>query len=255
MRVSIDSVKPSKLRVDDTIPSLSEWFQQFVEDHGQLTPVFVRPVGDRQYEVLDNIETWLALKRSGVRSIDVVVHDGLSDEEAALWVRNGIQRDDPITEAEHLQQLLDQQPIKTGAHQRVGELVGKSRSYVSHSLRYLTLDSEVQFALKTRLLSAGHAKAILMKTDHQDQRSFAEHIINNQLSVHEARKLAKRQQSQRSVDLNDAPLSLESIEEQVSAVLGSKLTINEAEGTLTVDYQKNLMTLREVLIRLGYASD
>ena len=64
-------------RLDDMVESIKE--------HGVLNPVIVQKVADK-YEMLAGHNRWNAAKIAGVREIPVIVKEGLSEEEAYVYV-------------------------------------------------------------------------------------------------------------------------------------------------------------------------
>ena len=73
-------------------------------------------------------------------------------------------------------------------HEKVSKFIGKSRSYITNSLRILTLPKEVLNLIETRKITAGHAK-ILVGLDNAE--FIANKIYDKKLSVRQAENLVK----------------------------------------------------------------
>ena len=100
-----------------------------------------------------------------VYQVPVMVRNDLTDDQArSMALIENLQREDlnPIEEAEGIHALIDQLNI---THQEAGERTGKSRPYITNSLRLLDLHPTVQDYLRTGDLDAGHAKHIYTLPD------------------------------------------------------------------------------------------
>ena len=117
------------------------------------------------------------------------------------------------------------------------KIVGKSRSYITNSLRLLTLPEEVKNLILNNLLSPGHAK-ILVGLDNS--LLLANKIVKKKLSVRQAENLVKILKNNHKNDkiLKDANiLSTESI---LSEKIGMRVSLNNKKnnsGTITFEYK------------------
>ena len=94
--------------------------------------------------------------------------------------------------------------------EKVSKFIGKSRSYITNSLRILTLPNDVIKLIESKKLSTGHAKTLV----GLDNAGFvANKIIENKLSVRQAEKFVqlikkKKQKSQSTKNANIIALEL-----------------------------------------------
>ena len=120
--------------------------------------------------------------------------DDLKSLEFAI-VEN-VQRHDlnPLEEAQGYKRLIDEFSYD---QEKVSKFICKSRSYITNSLRILTLPNEVIKLIELNKLSTGHAKILV----GLDNASFvANKIVDNKLSVRQAENFVqlfkkKRQKS------------------------------------------------------------
>lgn len=187
--LSLDKIKPNKNQPRqhfdaDALNELSESIQR----NGVLQPILVRRIG-KEYEIVAGERRYQAAKRAGLTEIPAVVRD-ISDEDVfKLALIENLQRTDldPIEEAQGFRTLIE----KTGMTQaELGEAVSKSRPTIANSLRLLDLPGEVQNMMAKRLLTAGHARAILAVASEEGRLKLAQKIVDDGLTVRQTERLA-----------------------------------------------------------------
>ena len=111
-----------------------------IKERGILQPIIVRESleNKEKYEIIAGERRWLAAKKAGLNEVPVVIThvDDLKSLEFAI-IEN-VQRDDlnPLEEAQSYQRLINEFSYD---HEKVSKFIGKSRSYITNSLRILTL--------------------------------------------------------------------------------------------------------------------
>jgi HTH domain found in ParB protein len=127
------------------------------------------------------------------------------------------------------------------SHAQVAQKMGRSREYVSNSIRLLGLPSHMLDALKIAKLSEGHARTLLMLNDRKEEQEVVfQEILLKKLSVREveriARKIATDKIRKRNPD--DFDVHLIEIEKQFTETLGTRVQIQKTDfgGKLTIDY-------------------
>ena len=86
----------------------------------------------------------------------------------------------PLEEAAAYQQLLDDFGV---THEELAKRLGRSRPHISNTLRLLNLSPAVQRKVAARVISAGHARALLAVEDPELQDHLAHRIVAEGLSV------------------------------------------------------------------------
>jgi ParB family chromosome partitioning protein len=169
--------------------------------------------------------------------------DDLKSLEFAI-VEN-VQRHDlnPLEEAQGYKRLIDEFSYD---QEKVSKFIGKSRSYITNSLRILTLPDEVIKLIESNKLSTGHAKILV----GLDNASFvANKIVDNKLSVRQAENFVqlfkkKRQKSKITKDTNIIALEL-----SVSNKIGLNVEIQNNtrnKGKISFEY-KDLDQLNKII--------
>ena len=170
-----------------------------------------------------------------MKEVPVVITnvDDLKSLEFAI-IEN-VQRDDlnPLEEAQSYQRLIDEFSYD---HEKVSKFIGKSRSYITNSLRILTLPKEVLNLIETRKISAGHAK-ILVGLDNAE--FVANKIHDKKLSVRQAENLVKifktKKKSLKSRDVN-----VQTLENSLIDKIGLKVIISNSrnnKGSIKIEYK------------------
>ena len=170
---------------------------------GVVQPVVVRPLsetggagapaatGGARYELIAGERRLRAARLAGLDTVPALVRP--ADEAAALEIAlaENVAREDlnAIEEAQAYASLVDEFGL---THERVGELVGRSRVAVTNTLRLLELPDEVQRMIESGVLSGGHGRALLGLADHGRRRSVAKLVGERGLSVRETEALVRK---------------------------------------------------------------
>jgi ParB family transcriptional regulator, chromosome partitioning protein len=158
-----------------------------IREQGIVQPIVVTPRGEK-LEIVAGERRWRAAAIAGLTKVPVVWRERQSESdllEAAL-VEN-IQREDlnPLDAAEAYARLKDEFRF---SHERIADRVGKDRTTVTNALRLLKLPESVRGRIRSGLLSAGHARALVSLVSADDQERLAEEILRRGLSVRQTEK-------------------------------------------------------------------
>jgi ParB family chromosome partitioning protein len=138
--------------------------------------------------------------------------------------------------------------------EEVAETVGKSRSHIANTVRLLDLPEAVLHLLRTRQLTAGHARAI---AGAPDPAALAAQIVAQGLSVRAAEALGRRAQapSKPGASRGTVPgakdVNTRNLEADLAQALGLSVEITHKDpgGALTIRYQ-TLEQLDDICRRL-----
>jgi len=181
--------QPRKVFNDESLRTLAA----SVAELGVLQPIIVRPVeGDAtSYELIAGERRWRAATLAELEVVPVLLQDDVNDrlslEQAVV---ENLHRVDlhALEEAAAYQQLVDEFNL---THDQVAQRVGKSRAYVTNTLRLLQLGDVAQSALAAGQISAGHARALLAVSDPNAQSTLVARVIKNELSVRATEETVK----------------------------------------------------------------
>jgi ParB family transcriptional regulator, chromosome partitioning protein len=185
-RVPVDSIRPNKYQPrryfdEDSLSTLAA----SIKEMGVLQPIIVRvnPEEEGTYELIAGERRWRASQLAAMESIPVLVSEHvdnlLSLEQAVV---ENLHREDlhPLEEAAAYQQLIDEFSL---THDQIAKRVGKGRTYITNTLRLLSLGESGQLALGSGKITAGHARALLALADPEAQTKMVQRIISSELSV------------------------------------------------------------------------
>lgn len=147
-----------------------------------------------EYELIAGERRLRAAKIAGVREVPVLIRASFDDDKTKLELAiiENLQREDlnPIDRAKAFDQLVRQFGFK---HAEVAEKVGKSREYVSNTIRLLALPEEMQQALSDGKISEGHTRPLLMLADRkEEQQVLFKEIVLKRVTVRDAENMARR---------------------------------------------------------------
>jgi ParB family chromosome partitioning protein len=178
---------PDQPRRDFSEDSLAD-LAASIRQKGVIQPLIVRPrAGGEGYEIVAGERRWRAAQIAQVHELPVLVRDLTDAEVLEVAIIENIQRADlnPIEEALAFRQLMD----RFGhTQERLAEALSKSRSHIANLLRLLQLPPEVQAHLRSGVLSAGHARALITTPNPAE---LARKVIAGGLSVRETERLAQ----------------------------------------------------------------
>lgn len=256
--VGIEELHLSPLRPPGPLPEVPPSLARLTDSHGPVDPVVVRS-RPRGFEILSNAETWLSAQRAGWHEVPIELRDEIDDAQAReiLRLSSRSYSSDPIEEARQFEvELARRSREGRRSHGEISRLArerGRSRSYVAHALRLLTLPQRIQEHVASGRLSAGHARALVTLRPARRQERTAERIIRDRLSVRATEALVRgraraRVECSRS-EHNDP--DIRRLERELSEALGCAARLDTRAGRFTIDYGGNLGVLDGVLERLG----
>ena len=149
---------------------------------GLIQPITVRPVENGRYQIISGERRYRASQMAGLEKIPAYVRKTDDQGMLEMAIVENIQREDldSIEVALSFQRLIEECNLTQEA---MAERVGKKRATVTNYLRLLRLPAEIQFAIRAKKISMGHAKALLSLESDKEQLKFANQIVEQDLSV------------------------------------------------------------------------
>ena len=207
---------------------------------------------DVQYELIAGERRLRASKLAGLSQVPVLIKVGEEENDLMkleLAIIENIQREDlnPVDRARAFDRLINEFGFK---HVEIGKKVGKSREYVSNSVRLLALPAEILDALSQGKISEGHARPLMMLGDRLDeQKTLFKEIMFKRLTVREAEAISRRIAYDK-IRKKGATLDPETqeLEERLTESLGTRVSIERREngGKILIDFF-SADDLREIL--------
>ena len=161
------------------------------------------------------------------------------DQALPIGLIENIQREDlnAIEEATGIKRLIDELKL---THESAAHAVGRSRGAVTNLLRLLELAKPVQEMVMDSKLDMGHARALLALGKSR-QIELAHQIVAKSLSVREAERLVKVEQSPAKVGKTTLSPDADArhLENDLAEKLGTRVTVRadkRGRGTLTIGF-------------------
>ena len=198
--------QPRKIFNEEKLQELSQSLIQ----HGLLQPIIVTKNKDT-FILIAGERRLKASKLAGFDTIQAIVIDIDDSKLRELALIENIQRDDlNILElAYSYVGLINEHKV---THEELAQMVAKSRSAITNTLRLLTLSDYTREMLGSSQITAGHAK-VLIGLKEEKQKIIVDSIIEQQLNVRETEQLVRNLKSSKN-------------EQQVVAIKKSNKKIN-----------------------------
>ncbi|HXK38072.1 MAG TPA: ParB/RepB/Spo0J family partition protein [Candidatus Paceibacterota bacterium] len=193
-----------------------------------------------EYELIAGERRLRASKLAGLTQVPVLIQQGFVDPKLKLELAiiENLQREDlnPVDRALSFARLANEFSLK---HAEIAKKVGKSREYVSNSLRLLALPQDIMTALQTGKISEGHARPLLMLNDRQaEQSTLFKEILWKKLTVREAEQVARHVAKEKTRKKVNIDPKLTRMEAELEESLGTRVHIEAKEkgGRLVIDF-------------------
>ena len=242
-RIQPNPYQPRKEFSEAGLTSLADSIRQY----GVLQPLVVsrvdveKPEGglESMYELIAGERRLRASKLAGLKQIPVVIRQGESNlTKLELAIIENLQREDlnAIDRARALRQLIDEFGI---SQSETAAKIGKSREYVSNSLRLLSLPDYMQSAIVDKEMSEGHARTLLTLNDRPEEReTLFKEILLKRISVRAAERIARSIAQERVRKHHRKTPEMLEIEKSLTETLGTRVIIetNAEGGRLLIDF-------------------
>lgn len=195
-----------------------------------------------EYELIAGERRLRASKLAGLAQVPVIIRSGqdTEQEKLELAIIENLQREDlnAVDRALAFKQLAE---VFKLSHGQVAKKVGRSREYVSNSIRLLGLPEYMLMSLRTGDISEGHARTLLMLKDRAEEQDVVfREILLKKLSVREVERITRKIASDKVRKKNwvNTDAVLIEIEREFTDTLGTRVQISKTDfgGKLTIDY-------------------
>ena len=240
--------KTNKLSLGEIIPNKFQPRKNFdennledltnsIKERGVIQPIIVRrsSTDDTKYEIIAGERRWLAARKAGLHEIPVVVTEADDLKSLEFAIVENVQRHDlnPFEEAQGYKRLIDEFSYD---QEKVSKFIGKSRSYITNTLRLLNLPDDVLRLVEEKKISAGHAKILV---GLENALFIAKKIIEKRLSVRQTENFVKIFKKKPLSRNSQRDPNISSLEDSISQKTGLNVKIkntNRNKGTITFSY-------------------
>lgn len=194
VELDIDMLQPNPLQPRSLITADSiKDLVSSIKESGILQPLVVAktPAG---YQLIAGERRWRAAKLAGLAVVPVIIKETTAREMLEMAIVENVQREDlnPIERAQSFERLIEEFGLPVS---EIAKRIGKSDSYVSNTLRLLTLPDAIKDGLMSGAITEGHARAIAGLGDVKLMVDAYKTILSENASVRRAEDLARRLKS------------------------------------------------------------
>ncbi len=196
-----------------------------------------------EYELISGERRLRASKLAGLLQVPALIRNSEETDKMKLELAiiENLQREDlnPVDRARAFHRLMNEFSFK---HQDISERVGKSREYVSNTLRMLSLPVHMLDAVTLGEISEGHTRPLLMLIERpEEQETLFREIKTRRLNVRDTENIARRiaVERVRKKELIDPEIAR--FEKTLAESLGTRVIIERKEkgGKITIDFFSN----------------
>lgn len=245
----------TEIRLSDIIPNPTQPRTEFNEEAleeladsirqlGLIQPITVKRDGQK-FVIISGERRWRASEKAGLEVVPAYIREVDDATLHAMALVENIQREDlnAIEISLGMQRLVEECGLTQEA---LAERLGKKRSTVANYLRLLNLPDEIQFAIKSGVISMGHAKALAAVESKAKQLSLLKRCVKNNLSVRQIEDLVRalsenKAKSQIVVD-EEYPESYSRLVEYLEKFFSQDIAIKRGKnggGKIIIDFSSD----------------
>ncbi|UEG48641.1 ParB/RepB/Spo0J family partition protein [Ferruginibacter lapsinanis] len=243
-RIPLDQIEvnPKQPRRDFDETALSE-LAASVKIHDIIQPLTVSKMANGKYRLIAGERRFRASKIAGLKDVPVYVRQANDAELLELALLENLQRENlnAIEVGLSYKRLMDELDY---TQEQVAERMGKERSTVTNYIRLLKLPPDIQVAVRTGVISMGHARA-LISIDVVDKQLFVfSEIKNKGLSVRQTEELVRRLYTGGGNTVKNSakpalPPAFKKIEDNLASEFNTKVKLahnKKGYGSVTFEY-------------------
>lgn len=206
-----------------------------------------------EYELIAGERRLRASKLAGIAQVPVIIRVGETNmAKLELAIIENLQRED-LNSVERARAFMRFVEEFNFTHVQIGQKMGKSREYVSNTLRLLALPQEILDALSVGKITEGHSRPLLMLSDRpEEQNVLFKEIIFKKMTVRDTEKVARRiafDKIRKKEYIPDPEIA--DLEDRLQESLGTRVHIDKKEngGVIQIDFFSNedLHTILDLL--------
>ncbi len=247
--VEVERIKPNPYQPrrefdQDKLAGLAESIRMY----GLLQPLTVTRLETQkedggiyvEYELIAGERRLRASKIARLSQVPVIIRSGQDTDEMKfeLAIIENLQREDlnPVDRAKAFYRLHKEFNF---THLDIGRKVGKSREYVSNTLRLLMLPEAILGYISEGRISEGHTRPLLMLNDRpEEQAVLAKEILLKRLTVRESETLARRAAQDKVTNRHRINPEILDLERKLTEKLGTRVQIEQRDvgGKLVISF-------------------
>lgn len=205
-----------------------------IREIGLIQPITLRKNGDDKYQIIAGERRFRAAQLAGLKSIPAYVRKAKDDSMLEMALVENIQREDldAIEIAVSYQRLMEELQF---TQEEMSSRVGKKRSTIANYLRLLKLPAIIQKGLREKVISMGHARAIINIEDQDTQTMIYNQIIKYGFSVRKVEEIVRdlnsdEKEETKGKNKEKLPKEFHNIKKQLGSIFSSRIGFSMDEN-------------------------
>ncbi|MBB1544853.1 MAG: ParB/RepB/Spo0J family partition protein [Clostridiales bacterium] len=219
-----------------------EELAESIKTFGVLQPIIVAKK-DGYYEIIAGERRWRASKLANMKTIPAIIREDEDEENTHISIIENVQRENlnAIEKAQGYKEAMENYNLSA---EEFAKKIGKTKSAIIDILQILNLSDKVLELARRENLSEAGCKMLLEIEDEDKQYEMALYILEDGLSIEEAKKRLKLS---KKVNRNTPKVDIHefrAIEEKFTNYFGAKAKIkvspkNINRGQIILKYNSN----------------
>jgi len=207
-------LQPRGLITPESLAELAE----SIREHGILEPIVVAktPAG---YQIIAGERRWRASRLASLKKVPVIIRETTPQGMLEMAIVENVQRIDlnPLERAQAYRRLMDEFDL---TNSEISVRVSKSPSYISNTIRLLTLPDALKDALMSGQTTEGHVRALSSLDDPHLIVDAYKDVLRKNLSVRGAEELVRRMRSTHGIALKKGtnPAAMRIVNEDIDRI-------------------------------------
>lgn len=250
-------INPKQPRRDFDETALSE-LAASIKLHDIIQPLTVSKLASGKYQLIAGERRLRASKIAGLKEVPVYIREANDTELLELALLENLQREDlnAIEIGLSYKRMMDELDY---TQEQVAERMGKERTTVTNYIRILKLPPDIQMAVRSGVISMGHARALVTIDTIDKQLYVYNEIKNRQINVRQTEELVRKlykasgHNSVKEIPKNVLPPAYKKIEDNLATHFGTKVKLNHqktGQGSITLEYY-SLQELNKLLEQMN----
>ena len=245
-KIKISDIKPNPYQPRTTFdPAALQELADSIKEHGVFTPLLVRK-SLNGYELVAGERRLRAAKLAKLNEIPCVIKEFSDKELMEISILENIQRENlsPIEEAKAYEQLQNKYEY---TQDLLAKRIGKSRAYITNTLRLLKLPIKVQELVQKGKITYGHARALLPIENEEKITALANRIIEEGLSVRDIERIVNNTKPKQPKPKSNPNAYLANVRNIMEKKLDTRVEVKENKIVIHYSSTKKLNKILELI--------
>lgn len=260
-RIPVTDIEPNpkQPRRDFDETALNE-LAASIKMHDLVQPITVSGLPNGKFRLISGERRWRASKIAGLKDVPAYIRQANDQELLELALLENLQREDlnAMEIALSYKRMMEE---LNHTQEQVAERMGKERSTVANYIRLLKLPPDIQVAVRTNVISMGHARALINVDTVDTQLFIFNEIKTNGLSVRQTeelvRKMYKGKEAVKSSVKANLPPAYKKIEDNLASHFSTRVKLNHSKkgnGMISIEYY-SIQDLNKILDQIGVTAN